>query len=617
MGWILAAIIWILDLPNTQANGSDNFSGATVITNISNAITGSNVGATGEFGEPNHNDVSEPIHSVWWKWVAPSNGQLTITTEGSTFDTTLAIYNGYSIESLSEIISNDDIISGIQRASRVSFYVLQGAEYWIAVDGWWNETGSILLNFSLVSFSVPENDNFSNATPVTEKTPFLLGHTGGASGEVNEPNHADGSLPPINSVWYSWQANSSGNVTISTLGSDFDTTLAIYTGTDLTSLTRIADNDDFWGNQSQVTFNALAGTLYRVAVDGKGNSIGRVCLSFSFPESVPSSLPLGAIVNKSGSSVTGVTFRVWAPNASTVSVRGQFNGWNTTTMNKDPSTDFWSVTEPNARPGQEYKYFLTWPANTNGAWKVDPRAVWVRNGNGVIYDQSEFDWGDTARPRIPAGRQVIYEMHIGTFNDPDPMDGRPGTFSDAVRRLDYLQRLGVNVIALMPIHEFGGDRSWGYNPENVFAIESAYGGPEEFKKFVKAAHAKGMVVHLDVVHNHYNPSSDGLLEFDGPANVYFYSGDRASTDWGPRPNFDRPEVQRFIMDHTKMLLEHFRVDGFRWDSPENITGYRASGAYQILPAGKSLMTSIHQMIRFEFPEAWSVAETANLRILLR
>ncbi|NBP41904.1 MAG: hypothetical protein EBU68_03865, partial [Actinobacteria bacterium] len=213
----------------------------------------------------------------------------------------------------------------------------------------------------------------------------------------------------------------------------------------------------------------------------------------------------------------------------------------------------------------------------------------------------------TIKLQKPVGGRIVMVM-----NDPDPMDGRPGTFSDAVRRLDYLQRLGVNVIALMPIHEFGGDRSWGYNPENVFAIESAYGGPEEFKKFVKAAHAKGMVVHLDVVHNHYNPSSDGLLEFDGPANVYFYSGDRASTDWGPRPNFDRPEVQRFIMDHTKMLLEHFRVDGFRWDSPENITGYRASGAYQILPAGKSLMTSINQMIRFEFPEAWSVAETANL-----
>jgi len=109
-------------------------------------------------------------------------------------------------------------------------------------------------------------------------------------------------------------------------------------------------------------------------------------------------------------------------------------------MTKDPATDYWSVTESLARPGQEYKYFLRWAGNSNGTWKVDPRAVWILNGNGVIYDHGNFDWGNVTAPSIPVGRQVAYEMHVGTFNDPNPNDGRPGAFGDPIKRLDYLQR---------------------------------------------------------------------------------------------------------------------------------------------------------------------------------
>ena len=461
------------------AGGSDNFANATVITDVSAPITGSNVESTGEFGEPNHNNVSEPINSVWWQWTAPFDGQLVITTEGSSFDTTLAVYTGLSLTSLNEVVSNDDIVSGVQRASKVSLSVASGKVYWIAVDGWWNETGNISLVFSLQPYSVPLNDNFASATLVTKKSPFLIGHNGGATPQPNEPSHG-GALGPFKSVWYQWDADTSGSVTISTLGSDFDTTLAVYTGTSLSSLILVASNNDFWGTQSQVTFNASAGTSYRIAVDGFSSAMGNLTLGFAFPAQQVTSLPLGALVNKNGTNVTGVTFRVWAPNATAVSVRGQFNSWGETVMTKDAITDYWAVTNSAARPGQEYKYFLKWAGNTNGSWKQDPRAVEVRNGNSVIYDQEAFAWGSGTSPVIPAAQQVMYQMHVGTFNDPDPQDGRPGTFYDAIRRLDYLQRLGVNVLVLMPVHEFGGDLSWGYNPESVHAIESAYGGPWPF-----------------------------------------------------------------------------------------------------------------------------------------
>jgi len=352
-----------------------------------------------------------------------------------------------------------------------------------------------------------------------------------------------------------------------------------------------------------------------------------VCLICILSEFKSFAQELGATINKSGSNVTGVTFRVWAPNAANVVVRGPFGTnvtWGSTdsfAMTKDNATGYWTTTVAAARPGQEYKYVLKRTGDTTDYWKQDPRAVWIRNGNSVIYDAGAFDWGSVPRPSIPVGKQVMYEMHIGTFYDPNPLDSRPGTFDDAILRLDYLQRLGVNVLAVMPVNEFGGDYSWGYNPHYPYAIESAYGGPDGLKRFVKAAHQRGMKVQIDVVHNHWleagTKPDDSVWQFDSLANPYFFSeAAKQSTSWGPRPNYDNPEVRNYIQDSIKILLDEFRVDGFRWDSPQNILGYDStrSGAdpNTVLPNGKSMMMAINRMIHEQYLGRWSIAEDADL-----
>jgi 1,4-alpha-glucan branching enzyme len=141
-----------------------------------------------------------------------------------------------------------------------------------------------------------------------------------------------------------------------------------------------------------------------------------------------------------------------------------------------------------------------------------------------------------------------------------------------MNRLPYLRDLGVNAIELMPSMEFATDFSWGYNPSQIFAIESAYGGPDALKQLVRAAHDHGIAVIFDVVYNHLGPSDLDLWQFDGwsengKGGVYFYNDGRSQTPWGDtRPDYGREEVQNFLRDNSRMWLEEFRFDGLRWDA---------------------------------------------------
>jgi len=298
-----------------------------------------------------------------------------------------------------------------------------------------------------------------------------------------------------------------------------------------------------------------------------------------------SSRPGMGSIPYANSSGTGVSFRVWAPNATNVGVRGDFNNWVASSLVAEGGGN-WSIDIPGAIVGQQYRYHI------NGSLsKRDPRSRRVTNsgssGNSVIYDSGAFDWSGIPEPKPARKDTVMYQMHIGTFAG----SPTPRTFDHATNLLDHVQRLGINVIQAMPVNEFAGNQSWGYNPADQFAIESSYGGPDAFKRFVRACHQRGIAVFMDVVHNHYGPSDTATWRFDNWyqgsfGGIYFYNDNRAYTPWGnTRPDYGRSQVRDFIRDQILMFINEYRIGGFRWDAPYYIInsdqGHNQSGEFML------------------------------------
>ncbi len=307
----------------------------------------------------------------------------------------------------------------------------------------------------------------------------------------------------------------------------------------------------------------------------------------------------------------GVAFRVWAPHASAVHVVGDFNEWNESVAPMSAEGNgFWYAVLPDARCGQGYKYLVTNGDQT--FYRIDPYARQVTNsvGHGVIYDHGAYDWEGDQFDCHWHHELVIYELHVGSFFT--DTEGRPGTFELVGEKLEHLVKLGVNAIQIMPVMEFAGDFSWGYNPAHIFAVESGYGGPDALKDLVKQAHRRGLAVIVDVVYNHFGPSDLDLWQFDGwsengKGGIYFYNDDRSSTPWGDtRPDYGRDEVRRFIHDNAMMWFYDFHVDGLRFDMTPYIRSVSGSGVD--LPEGWDLMRWINTSVRESYPRAITIAE---------
>ncbi len=260
----------------TPAN--DAFASATEITGSSGSTTGSNVSATKETGESSHAGNSGG-KSVWWTWTPTSGGSTTITTIGSSFDTLLAVYTGSGVSAVTTVASNDDTSSSLQ--SSVTFTASAGTSYRIAVDGYSGASGSIVLTWSQsATTSAPANDSFSSAIALTSSSGTTTGSNASATKETGEPSHAGNSGGA--SVWWKITPTATGQVTVTTAGSNFDTLLAVYTGSAIGSLTSVASNDDTGATlQSSVSFTGTAGTTYYIAVDGYSGSTGSIVLGYT------------------------------------------------------------------------------------------------------------------------------------------------------------------------------------------------------------------------------------------------------------------------------------------------------------------------------------------------
>jgi subtilisin family serine protease len=267
---------------------NDDFTNALILTGVEGQLSGATLGATGESGEPNHAGVSSPLASVWYRWTAPADGTFEVITFGSDFDTTLAVYTGSAVDALTEVASNDNFIIS---QSYVAFEATAGITYYIAVDGFATAAGQLVLTHAFTVLpSPPANDDFENALDLGSDSTSTGGSNAGATGEAGEPNHAANSTP-LASAWWLWTPLVSGSVTISTVGSDFDTTLAVYTGGSVAALTEIASNDDIdypVNFQSEVTFPVSSEAIYYIAVDGYGAEAGNVVLTVTYtPVTVP------------------------------------------------------------------------------------------------------------------------------------------------------------------------------------------------------------------------------------------------------------------------------------------------------------------------------------------
>jgi len=254
---------------------NDAFANRAVLAGT-NTVFGGNNNATAETGEPAH-ALNTPSRSVWWTWTAPGDGHAAFSTEGSDFDTVLAIYTGESVSTLTAVASDDE--SGPNHTSRATFTAVAGTAYAIALDGYGGAVGNIALSVVWSGTSVtPVNDAFANRLVLPGASFSTTGGNINATAQAGEPPHAGSTA--ARSLWWSWTATQNGAVQVSTAGSDFDTVLALYTGTALNALTPVASDDQSGGNDtSRLVFNATAGTTYQIAVDGYHGASGNIVLS--------------------------------------------------------------------------------------------------------------------------------------------------------------------------------------------------------------------------------------------------------------------------------------------------------------------------------------------------
>jgi 1,4-alpha-glucan branching enzyme len=333
--------------------------------------------------------------------------------------------------------------------------------------------------------------------------------------------------------------------------------------------------------------------------------------------------------------ISGVSFAVWAPNASCVSVIGGFNGWNGFCHPMRPvgSTGVWELFVPGVAVGELYKYRIK--SRSDGRWvdKADPFAFAAEvrpKTASIVWDLGRYKWSDGEwlegrEKRQALDRPVaIYEVHLGSWRRRESGEG-PGewlTYRELAETLiPYAKDLGYTHIEPMPVAEHPYDGSWGYQTTGYFAPTSRYGTPDDFRHFVDKAHAAGLGVILDWVPGHFPTDEHGLSMFDG-THLFEHPDPRRreNLEWGTSSfNLDREEVRNFLLSNAAFWLREYHVDGLRVDAVSAMVYLDYSrqhwvpnrhGGRENLEA-TAFLQSLNELIHREFPGVLSIAEEST------
>jgi maltooligosyltrehalose trehalohydrolase len=256
----------------------------------------------------------------------------------------------------------------------------------------------------------------------------------------------------------------------------------------------------------------------------------------------------------------GVRFRVWAPEAKSVDVvlYGP-SAEKVQPLDREVEGYFSRLVE-GAGSGARYRYRLDGAESyPDPASRSQPEGV---HGPSEVVDPREYSWRDEAWSGVALGELVVYELHVGTFTP-------SGTFSGVRDRLEHVADLGITAIELMPVANFPGARNWGYDGVNLFAPATAYGGAQELKSLIDAAHRAGLGVILDVVYNHFGPEGNYIPAITGGR----FLTERHHTPWGAAVNFDGPgsrAVRDFVIENALHWIHEYHVDGLRLDATHTI-----------------------------------------------
>jgi maltooligosyltrehalose trehalohydrolase len=273
---------------------------------------------------------------------------------------------------------------------------------------------------------------------------------------------------------------------------------------------------------------------------------------------------------KAGAKYSGngmCSFTVWAPEKEKIVLHILQPSEQKVEMQKDTTGYF--TAQVQTPVGSKYVYIIgdAGKGLPDPASQYQPEGV---HGASEVIDHNNYKWNDGSWKSPAFEDLVLYELHIGTFTE-------KGTFESAIEKLDLLTEVGINAIEIMPVAQFPGSRNWGYDGVYPYAVQNSYGGPDGLKKLVDACHQKGIAVFLDVVYNHQGPEGNYIEEF-GP-----YFTEHYRTPWGKAINYDgewSDGVRDFYSDNVIYWLQHFHIDGLRFDAIHAVYDFGAVHFWQ-------------------------------------